>query len=215
MRKLLITIILFVTFPALVHPGFFGDSVDLADLSQLSQKGLENLKDREFEVFLAQVRLAGAKDDLKKANGELKSVKKILSSRKSDLRAAEVEVKAAKEIQDEERFTRAESALQESQETYTIAELNVAWKAQEVKARKASVEKAELELGIAELQRDLGRVAQLVSEKVPAAQKYSAQNLEKSLKKKEKNLTKAKRNEERETWEARKSKEDYEHKIKE
>jgi hypothetical protein len=58
-------------------------------------------------------------------------------------------------------------------------------------------------------------VAQLESEKVPAAQKYSAQNLEKSLKKKQKNLSKAKRDEEREMWEARKSKEDYERKIKE
>jgi hypothetical protein len=182
MRKLLITIILLVTFPALVHAGFFGDSVDLADLAQLSQKGLEDLKDSEFEVFLAQVRLAGAKDDLKKANGELKAVKKNLSSRKPDLKATEAEVKAAKEIQDKERFTRAESALQKSQENYTTAELNVAWKAQEVKARKALVEKAELELDIAEIQRDLARVAQLVSEKVPAAQKHSAENLEKSLK---------------------------------
>ncbi len=215
MRKLLITIILLVTFPALVHPGFFGNSVDLDDLAQLSQKGLEDLKDTEFEVFLAQVRLAGAKDDLKKANGELKAVKKILSSEKSDLKATEAEVKAAKEIQDKERLTRAESALQKSQEDYTSAELNVAWKAQEVKARKASVEKAELELNIAEIQRDLARVAQLVSEKVPAAQKYSAENLEKSLKKKQKTLTKAKRDEEREMWEAKKSKEDYEGKIKE
>jgi multidrug efflux pump subunit AcrA (membrane-fusion protein) len=215
MRKLLITIILLVTFPALVHAGLFGDSVDLADLAQLSQKGLEDLKDSEFEVFLAQVRLAGAKDDLKKANGELKAVKKNLSSRKPDLKATEAEVKAAKEIQDKERFTRAESALQKSQENYTTAELNVAWKAQEVKARKALVEKAELELDIAEIQRDLARVAQLVSEKVPAAQKHSAENLEKSLKKKQKDLTKAKRDEEREMWEAKKSKEDYERKIKE
>jgi hypothetical protein len=211
----MITIILVVTFPALVHAGFFGDSVDLADLAQLSQKGLEDLKDSEFEVFLAQVRLAGAKDDLKKANGELKAVKKILSSEKSDLKAKEAEIKSAKEIQDKERFTRAESALQKSQEAYTTTELNVAWKAQEVKARKASVEKAELELDIAETQRDLARVAQLVSEKVPAAQKYSAENLEKSLKKKQKDLTKAKRDEEREMWEAKKSKEDYEGKIKE
>jgi hypothetical protein len=58
-------------------------------------------------------------------------------------------------------------------------------------------------------------VAQLVSEKVPAAQKYSVENLEKSLKKKEKDLVKAKRDEEREMWDARKSKEDYERKIKE
>ena len=215
MRKLLMTIILLVTFSALVHAGFFGDSVDLADLAQLSQKGLEDLKDSEFEVFLAQVRLAGAKDDLKKANGELKAVKKILSSQKSDLKATEAEVKAAKEIQDKERFTRAESALQKSQEAYTTAELNVAWKAQEVKARKASVEKAELELDVAEIQRDLARVAQLVSEKIPAAQKYSAENLEKNLKKKQKDLTKAKRDEEREIWEANKSKEDYERKTKE
>ena len=215
MRKLLMTTILLVTFPALVHPGFFGDSVDLADLAQLSQKGLEDLKDSEFEVFLAQVRLAGAKDDQKKANGELKSVKKILSSQKSDLKATEAEVKAAKEIQDKERLTRAESPLQKSQEAYTTAELDVAWKAQEVKARKASVEKAELELDVAEIQRDLARVAQLVSEKVPSAQKYSAENLEKNLKKKQKDLTKAKRDEEREIWEANKSKEDYERKTKE
>jgi hypothetical protein len=94
MRKLLITIILLVTFPALVHPGFFGGSVDLDDLAQLSQKGLGDLKDSEFEVFLAQVRLAGAKDDLKKANGELKAVKKILSSEKSDLKATEFRIKS-------------------------------------------------------------------------------------------------------------------------
>ena len=193
MRKLLITIILFVTFPALVHAGFFGDSVDLADLAQLSQMGLEDLKDSEFEVFLAQVRLAGAKEDLKKANGELKAVNKILSSRKTNLKVTKAEVQEAKEIQDKERLIRAEKALKESQEAYTTAELNVAWKAQEVKAGKASVEKAELELGIAEIQRDLARVSQLVSEKVPAAQNYSAENLEKSLKKKQKKLTKAKR----------------------
>ena len=215
MRKLLMTIILLVTFPAFVHPGFFGDSVDLTDLAQLSQKGLEDLKNREFAVFLAQVRLAGAKDDLKQANGELKAVKRILSSSKSDLKATEAEVKAAKEIQDKERFTRAETALLKSQEAYTTAELNVGWKAQVVKARKASVKKAELELNMAEIQRNLARVSQLVSEKVPAAQKYSAENLEKSLKKKEKDLTKAKRDEEREMWEARKSKEDYDRKIKE
>ena len=215
MRKLLITIILLVTFPALVHSGFFGNSVDLDDQAQLSLKGPEDLKDSEFKVFLAQVRLAGAKDDLKKANGESKAVKKILGSEKTDLKATEAEVKAAKEIQDKERFIRAETALLKSQEAYTTAELTVAWKAQEVKARKASVEKAELELDIAEIQRDRARVAQLVSEKVPAAQKYSSNNLEKSLKKKQKNLTKAKRDEERETWEAKKSKEDYELKIKE
>ena len=214
MRKLLIALFLLMSFPAFVHPGFFRDTVDLADLAQLSQKGLENLKDREFEVFLAQVRLAGVKDDLKKANGELKAAKKILSSSKSDLKAKEAEVKAAKEIQDKERFDKAETALLKSQEAYTTVELNVAWKAQEVKARKASIEKAELELNIAEIQRDLARVAQLVSEKVPAAQKYSAENLEKSLKKKEKDLAKAKRDEEREMWEATKSKEDYERKTK-
>ncbi len=189
--------------------------MDLADLAQLSQKGLEDLKDSEFEVFFAQVKLAGAKDDLKKANGELKAVKKNLSSEKSDLKAAEAEVKAAKEIQDKERLTRAESALQKSQEAYTTAELSVAWKAQEVKTRKASVEKAELELDIVEIQRDLARVTKLVSEKVPAAQKYSADNFEKSLAKKQKDLTKAKRDEEREMWEARKAKEDYERKIME
>ena len=124
-----------MVFSASVHAGFFGDSVDLADLAQLSQKGLEDLKDREFAVFLAQVRLAGAKDALKEANGELKAVKRIFNTRKSDLKATEAEVKAAKEIQDKERFSRAESALQKSQEAYTSAELNVAWKAQEVKAR--------------------------------------------------------------------------------
>jgi hypothetical protein len=215
MRKLLITIILLVVFSASVHAGFFGDSVDLADLAQLSRKGLEDLKDREFAVFLAQVRLAGAKDALKEANGELKAVRRIFNTRKSDLKATEAEVKAVKEIQDKERFIRAETALLKSQEAYTTAELTVAWKAQEVKARKASVEKAELELDIAEIQRDRARVAQLVSEKVPAAQKYSAENLENSLKKKEKNLVKAKRDEEREMWDARKSKEDYERKIKE
>ena len=215
MRNLLITIILLVTFPVLVHAGFSGNSVDLADLAQLSQKGLENLKDREFEVFLAQVRLAGAKEDLKKANGELKAVNKILSSRKTNLKVTKAEVQEAKEIQDKERLIRAEKALKESQEAYTTAELNVAGKAQEVKAGKASVEKAELELGIAEIQRDLARVSQLVSEKVPAAQNYSAENLEKSLKKKQKKLTKAKRDEEREMWEVRKFKEDYERKIKE
>lgn len=215
MQKLLIAFIVLLSFAALVHPGFFGDSVELADLAQLSQKGLEDLKDGEFEVFLAQVRLAGAKDALKEANAELKAAKKILSSRKSDLKATEAEFKVAKESQDQERFTRAESALPKSQEAYTTAELNVAWKAQEVKARKASVERAELELKIAEIQRDLARVSQLVSEEVPAAQKYSAENLEKSLKKKEKNLVKARRDEERELWEAKKTKEDYERKIKE
>ncbi len=58
-------------------------------------------------------------------------------------------------------------------------------------------------------------MTKLVSEKVPAAQKYSADNFEKSLAKKQKDLTKAKRDEEREMWEARKAKEDYERKIME
>lgn len=61
----------------------------LADLAQLSSESLVTLKDTEFEVFLAEVRLAGVKAALKGAQDESKKAKRTHGTASSEERGHE------------------------------------------------------------------------------------------------------------------------------
>ena len=210
MKKTLIFLFILMVLGSGADAGFFGNSVSFDDLAQVSSQGLRTLKESEFEVFLAEVKLAGVRAALKKSEGELKIAKNTFAAEKSDLKAVEAEIKAAKENQDEDRLRTAESSHPSARKNFEIAELLVNWKKSIVKTQKAAKKRAEVELDIAELKRDLARVSLMVSEKVPSAEKYSVDGYEKSLQKKTKELNKSIRSEERMMWEAEKLKADYE-----
>jgi len=61
MRKLILSFAILVAAHSISYGGLLDRSVDFADLAKLSEEGLQALKDTEFEVFLANVRLARAK----------------------------------------------------------------------------------------------------------------------------------------------------------
>ena len=56
MRELLLFLIVFPLTTSIAHGGLFKESVEFADLSQLSEEGLQSLKDTEFEIFLAEAK---------------------------------------------------------------------------------------------------------------------------------------------------------------
>ena len=61
MKKVILLIAVLWVAHSIAYADIFGRAVEYGDLAQLSTNGLEALKETEFEVFLANVRLAGSK----------------------------------------------------------------------------------------------------------------------------------------------------------
>jgi hypothetical protein len=199
-----------VALQANTQAGLFGDSVKFADLTKLSPEGLEALKEPEYGVFLARVELARAEEAKKRAEQVLSSARRALEVEQLELKAVKAEEKAAKEDHDTDRMYNAGVALIKAQEDVKVANLLVNWKMGIVKARKAGVKKAKSSLELAESKRDLARVTQLAAEKVPSAQKYSLDEYQERVKKKQEEFDKAGIKEKNAVAEAEKAQDEYE-----
>ena len=201
--------IILAAAPTGAQMGLFKASIDFADLAQLSREGLELLKVNEYEVFLAQVGLGRADNAGKKAEEDLEKAERTLKAKELDVKAAKAEEKAAKENQDAGRMAKAAAVLKTAQEGLKATKMLVKWKSKEVTARKAGVKKAKFAVQVSEAQRDLARVSRLISENVPAAQKYAIEAYEKKLKEKQSDYDRATTAEERKILAAKKSKVEY------
>ena len=210
MRKLLLFLIVFPLTTSIADGGLFKESVEFADLSQLSKEGLQSLKDTEFEVFLAEVRLAATKVTRDLAQDGLKQAENVLDKERLDLKASKAEYEAAEAKQEKDRMAHAESMMKKAKEATKKAELLVKWKSKEAKARKAVVDRAKLAVELAEAKRDLARVSRLVEEKVPSASKYPLAEWENKVKKIDEKHQKAVDKEKREALEAEQLKAQYE-----
>ena len=109
MKKIIACIVFFTFSYAIAETGKFKDSVDLADLSQLSSEALETFKDIEFKVFLKKIDHALAKIGEHKAEENLKAVKLALETKKLRLKTAESELKEAKATSDQAKIADAVS----------------------------------------------------------------------------------------------------------
>ena len=214
MRNVFLSLIIILTVCTGSHAGLFSQSVDFSDLAQLSSEGLQMLKEAEFAVFLEQVKVAGARSALKKAQGALKAAGTALKTKQSDVTAAESKRNETRENQDEKGTALAETILEEAKRDLAREEMFRVWKQQEVKVRKATLKRAKLDLAIAEAEREIARISKLKTEKVPAAANYSLEEIEKSLKKKHKERGNLKRTEEREVQMVQRLKEVYEQNAK-
>ena len=210
MKKLLCCLAILIVWHTLADAGILRDGVDFADLAKLSAEGLEALKETEFKVFLAKVKLFRAKDAEKQAGGDLKGVKGTLEAKGLDLKAAKAEYEAAKANQDGERKKKAEEAIGRVRGEVEAAGLLVKWKEMVVKARSAGVKKEKLAMDLAEAKRDLARVSRLAAEKVSSANKYSVKEYEDMVKNTEEKHEAAAKKERGDIQEAEQLKTQYE-----
>jgi hypothetical protein len=210
MKWLVLCVAILTVSHSIAYGGIFRASVEYADLAQLSAEGLQALKETEFEVFLANVRLARAKTAEDQAQDYLRAAEDALNKERLDLKAAKAEYKAAEANQDSQRMSKIEKTLEKVKEQIKIAELLVKWKEKEVSARKASVKKAKHAVELTEAKRDLARVSRLVAEKAPSSSKYSEADFEKKVKKAEDDHQKAIDKEKRELLVAEQLKAQYE-----
>lgn len=91
MKKLILSLAILVAAHSISYGGLLDRSVDFADLAKLSEEGLQALKDTEFEVFLANVRLARAKATEDLARERLKAAEENLDKERLNLKAAKAE----------------------------------------------------------------------------------------------------------------------------
>ena len=210
MRKLILSFAILVAAHSISYGGLLDRSVDFADLAELSEEGLQALKDTEFEVFLANVKLARAKTAEDLAQDSLKAGEDNLDKERLNLKAAKAEYKAAEANQDAERMSHVEKTLEKVKESIKTSELCLKWRKKEVVARKAGVKKAKLGVELSENKRDLARISRLVAEKVSSASKYFLADYENKQKKIQENHQKAMDKEKREMLEAEQLKAQYE-----
>lgn len=210
MRKLILSFAILIAAHSISYGGLLDRSVNFADLAELSEEGLQALKDTEFEVFLANIRLARAKTTEDLAQDSLKAAEDKLHKERLNLKAAKAEYKAAEGNQDTERMSNVEKTLEKVKEAIKTAELGVKWREKEVSARKAGVKKAKLGVELSENKRDLARISRLVAEKVSSAGKYSLADYENKQKKIQEDYQKAMDKEKREMLEAEQLKAQYE-----
>ena len=192
----------------------FSQSVDISDLAQLSSEGLQTLKETEFAVFFEQVKVAGGRSALKKAQGALNAANTALKTNKSAVTTAESKLNEARKNQDSKGTDFEETILKEAERNFAQADMFYAWKQQEVRARKTTLKSAKLDLEIAEAEHEMARVSRLVAEKAPAAENYQLEDIKKSLKNKYKKQGGLKRAEEREVQMIQRFKEEYEQNSK-
>jgi len=192
-NRLLMLICVVCVMTTATQGGLFKNSVDLADLSEVSPDSLETLKDTEFAVFVAQVRVHTVKAAENRAAGGVKAANQIVEAENLDMKAAEAEQKAAKANQDEERTTAATARITGTKEDLETAKALRKWKAQEQEARQAEVAMAKSALDLAEATRDAARMRLLIREDVPSAKKYDLADLDREVAKRQKEYDSASR----------------------
>ena len=210
MQKILMILAFLVFFYYSANAGLFGDDVDLADLSQLSPDALETLKDTEFNVFLTNVRHAGAKVLENKAGNDLKESKLTLDAKNLHLKSAEADLKEAKATKDQGKIETAEKPLRQAKKDYERAKMLIKWKEKEVDVQIASVKKAKLAVELAEAERDVARVSKLIEQNVASAPKYKLTKFKATVDKKQKEYQKALNSETKKMLEAKNLRTEYE-----
>lgn len=152
--------------------GLFQQSVELEDLAQLSQDGLEGLKEDEFDAILAKIQLAGAQAAESEAAGALRAARRDLEVEELDFKAAKAEEKAAKANRNESRLQAADQLLAAAKLDHERARAFESWKKAEFEAASKWEDAAEARVDLAEAKRDFTRVRLLAREGAPAAKNY-------------------------------------------
>lgn len=176
-----------------VEAGLFKNSVDLADLAEVSAESLEVLRDSEFEAFVAQIGLTAARASERIAEGAEKAAARILETENLDLKAAKAELQAAKSNKDTERMATGATVLSRAETDQRRAKLFREWKDADTAAKRAAVKAAASRLDLAEANRDLERARLLVREKATSGFKYDLADLGKSVSKRQKEFDEANR----------------------
>lgn len=183
--KKIIAITFVSLFAICCEAGLFKNSVDLADLAAVPAGALVEIKETEFEIFLAEVGLSSAKAAERRSAGAGKTAEHQLETENLDLKAAEAEVKAAKANQDVKRLAAAETVLTSAKRDQRSAKQFLAWKKHERETRQAEEKVAATRLDLAEARRDLARAELLARHHVPAAGKYDISDLAKTVRKRQ------------------------------
>ena len=191
MGKFILCLAILIITQPVANADIFKGSVEYKDLARLSAEGLESLKATEVAVFMANVRLAGARNLEEEAKEALRKAEELRENERLNLKAAEAENKAAEAAQDEVRISKAKQGLLRAEEAIKPARLQVKWKQKAHDARKAGARKAKLALEIAETKRDMARIDRLVLENVPTSKKYSRPDYEAKLKRVQQDYMKA------------------------
>lgn len=184
-NKWLVSVCLVALLVSVAQAGLFKNSVDLADLSEVSPEALESLRETEFAVFLAEVQLNTSKAAERRAAGGLKAANQTVDAETLDIKAAKAEQKAATANQDELRMTSAAARVASDQEDIETAKALRKWKAQEQEARQAEVAMMKSALDLAEARRDAARVQLLANENTPSSDKYDPAEFAKSVSKRQ------------------------------
>ncbi|UCG12661.1 MAG: hypothetical protein JSU72_19650 [Deltaproteobacteria bacterium] len=210
MRKLILCLAMFMITQPAASAAFLKGSVEYKDLARLSGEGLQALKETEFSVFLANVRLAAARNAGEDAREALKKAENERENERLNLKAAEAEHKAAEAAQDGDRLSKAKQSVERAKDAVKPAELLVKWRQKAFDASKAGVRKAKLALEVAETKRDMARIDRLVLEGVPTSKKYSRPDYEAKLKRVQQDHMKAIEREKREMSAAEQLRAQYE-----
>ena len=210
MRKIFITLMMSLLVYSGVEAAAFKETVDLADLAQLSPELLETLKDSEFKVLLGKIELARTQVMEQKTIQMLKSAKLERDSKKFRLKAAHAEIKDAKAASDRGKIDAAERTLNIAKNELEVAKTLVKWKERKVDAAESGVERAKAALSVREAERELIWASKLKEQKVPASAHYIIPELKKKLENKQKGFEAAVRKEKKKTLEANKLKTEYE-----
>jgi len=210
MRKTFISLMMALLVYPVAEAAAFKDSLDLADLAQLSPAALETLKDVEYKVFLANIEHARSKATAQKTREALKAAKLRLDSKKLRLKAAQAEVKDAKAASDQGKIDTSEKTRNIAENELAAAKIRVKWGKKELDVCETGVEKANAALSVREAEREIAWASKLKEQKVPAAAHYIIPELKKKLEKRQKDFEAAVRKEKKETAEANKLKTEYE-----
>lgn len=212
MRKIAIclTVLMSICLSGRSEAGLFGNEVDLADLYQLPSEALSTLKDVEFAVFVANVKLAGAKVKENRAKEDLRTAKSQLDTKRLELKAAKAKYKEVSESSAGKRAQEAQAVLKNTQEQHNVTQLLVKWKKKELDVQSAGVDKEKAAVSVAEANRELARAMKLVESKVPSAGRYKVDDFKKSLEKRKKEYDKAVAREKKEVIDATTLKAEYE-----
>lgn len=212
MRKIVICLIALmsigISLPA--DAGLFDNEVELEDLFQLSPEVLNTLKDVEFAVFIAKVKLSGAKVNENRAKEDLKRAKSQVETKRLELKAAKAKYNEESETSAGKRALEAQAALKRTQEQHDVVQLLVKWKKKELDVQSAGVDKEKVAVSVAEADRELARVLKLFESKVSSSSRYDIDDFKKSLEKRRKEYEKAMSREKKEMIDAATLKEKYE-----
>ena len=163
----------------------FKNSVDLAELAEVPADALIEIRDTEFEAFLAQVGLGSARAAEGRAAGAVRAADRLLETEDLDLKAGKAEVKAAKANQNVERLAAAEAVLTAAERDQRSARQFLQWKEHERETRQAEEKVAATRLDLAEARRDLARAELLIRHRIPAASQYDISDLSKTVRKRQ------------------------------